>query len=70
MASPYLEVFRSPRIAAVMVLGFSSGLPLALTGSISASAVNPNALPTISSGTLQVGAGGTAGIATTAAGIT
>lgn len=33
MASPYLEVFRSPRIAAVMVLGFSSGLPLALTGS-------------------------------------
>ena len=33
MASPYLNVFRSPRIAAVLVLGFSSGLPLALTGS-------------------------------------
>ena len=33
MAAPYLEVFRSPRIAAVLVLGFSSGLPLALTGS-------------------------------------
>ena len=33
MASPYLEVFRSPRIAAVMLLGFASGLPLALTGS-------------------------------------
>jgi len=33
MASPYLDVFRSPRIAAVLVLGFSSGLPLALTGS-------------------------------------
>jgi PAT family beta-lactamase induction signal transducer AmpG len=32
MASPYLEVFRSPRIAAVLLLGFSSGLPLALTG--------------------------------------
>ncbi len=31
--SPYLEVFRSPRVAAVLVLGFSSGLPLALTGS-------------------------------------
>ena len=33
MASPYLEVFRSPRVAAILVLGFSSGLPLALTGS-------------------------------------
>ena len=33
MASPYTEVFRSPRVAAVLVLGFSSGLPLALTGS-------------------------------------
>lgn len=33
MASPYLEVFRSPRIAAVLMLGFASGLPLALTGS-------------------------------------
>lgn len=33
MASPYLELFKSPRIAAVMLLGFSSGLPLALTGS-------------------------------------
>jgi PAT family beta-lactamase induction signal transducer AmpG len=33
MPSPYLDVFRSPRIAAVLVLGFSSGLPLALTGS-------------------------------------
>ncbi len=32
MASPYLEVFRSPRIAAVLLLGFSSGLPLSLTG--------------------------------------
>src|SRR5579872_902020 len=28
-----LEVWRSPRLAAVLVLGFSSGLPLALTGS-------------------------------------
>jgi PAT family beta-lactamase induction signal transducer AmpG len=33
MPSPYLEAFRSPRLAAVLVLGFSSGLPLALTGS-------------------------------------
>ena len=33
MSSPYSEVFRSPRVAAVMVLGFASGLPLALTGS-------------------------------------
>lgn len=33
MSSPYLDVFRSPRIAAVLILGFSSGLPLALTGS-------------------------------------
>ncbi len=29
--SPYLQVFRSRRIAAVTLLGFSSGLPLALT---------------------------------------
>jgi PAT family beta-lactamase induction signal transducer AmpG len=33
MASPYLEIFRSPRIAVVALLGFTSGLPLALTGS-------------------------------------
>jgi PAT family beta-lactamase induction signal transducer AmpG len=33
MSSVYTEVFRSPRVAAVLVLGFSSGLPLALTGS-------------------------------------
>jgi PAT family beta-lactamase induction signal transducer AmpG len=33
VSSPYAEVFRSPRVAAVLVLGFSSGLPLALTGS-------------------------------------
>lgn len=32
-ASPYLEVFRNPRLAAVLLLGFSSGLPLSLTGS-------------------------------------
>ncbi len=32
MPSPYLEILRSPRIAAVLLLGFSSGLPLALTG--------------------------------------
>jgi PAT family beta-lactamase induction signal transducer AmpG len=32
-SSPYLEVFRSRRVAAVLVLGCSSGLPLALTGS-------------------------------------
>ena len=31
--NPYLEVFRSRRIAAVLLFGFSSGLPLALTGS-------------------------------------
>jgi len=30
--SPYLEVFRNPRVAVVLFLGFSSGLPLALTG--------------------------------------
>ena len=30
--SPYLEVFRSRRVAAVLLFGFSSGLPLALTG--------------------------------------
>ena len=33
MTSPYAQVFRSPRVAAVLILGFSSGLPLALTGS-------------------------------------
>lgn len=33
MTSPYALVFRSPRVAAVLILGFSSGLPLALTGS-------------------------------------
>ena len=33
MPSPYLEILRSPRIAAVLLLGFASGLPLALTGS-------------------------------------
>ncbi|OGA42975.1 MAG: muropeptide transporter AmpG [Betaproteobacteria bacterium RIFCSPLOWO2_12_FULL_63_13] len=33
MPSAYSEVFRSPRVAAVLVLGFASGLPLALTGS-------------------------------------
>ena len=32
MASPYLAILRSPRIAAILLLGFSSGLPLALTG--------------------------------------
>ena len=30
--SPYLQVFRSTRIAVIAFLGFSSGLPLALTG--------------------------------------
>ena len=30
-AADYLLVFRSPRIAAVLLLGFASGLPLALT---------------------------------------
>ena len=29
--APYLEVFRSPRVAAVLFLGFASGLPLALS---------------------------------------
>ncbi|MEW5745907.1 MAG: MFS transporter [Nitrospirota bacterium] len=29
--APYLEVFRSRRISAIMLFGFSSGLPLALT---------------------------------------
>jgi len=33
MTSRYVEVFKSPRIAAVLLMGFSSGLPLALTGS-------------------------------------
>ena len=33
MTGAYTEVFRSPRVAAILVLGFSSGLPLALTGS-------------------------------------
>jgi len=32
MPSPYLEVFRSRRLAVIFALGFSSGLPLALTG--------------------------------------
>ena len=32
MPSPYLEVFRRPRLAVILALGFSSGLPLALTG--------------------------------------
>ncbi|MGH8750207.1 MAG: AmpG family muropeptide MFS transporter [Burkholderiales bacterium] len=31
--NPYLEIFRSRRIAVVLLLGFSSGLPLALTSS-------------------------------------
>ena len=30
--SPYLQVFRSRRIAVITFLGFASGLPLALTG--------------------------------------
>ena len=33
MNQTYAAVFRSPRVAAVLILGFSSGLPLALTGS-------------------------------------
>lgn len=33
MSSPYVDVFKSPRIAAVLLLGFASGLPLSLTGS-------------------------------------
>src|SRR5207244_838972 len=32
MPSPYLEVFRSRNLAVILLLGFSSGLPLALTG--------------------------------------
>jgi PAT family beta-lactamase induction signal transducer AmpG len=32
MTSPYVEVFRSRRLAVILALGFSSGLPLALTG--------------------------------------
>jgi MFS transporter, PAT family, beta-lactamase induction signal transducer AmpG len=32
MPSSTLEVFRSPRLAVILALGFSSGLPLALTG--------------------------------------
>ncbi|HXZ54807.1 MAG TPA: MFS transporter [Burkholderiales bacterium] len=32
MASSYLDVFRSPRLAVILALGFSSGLPIALTG--------------------------------------
>jgi PAT family beta-lactamase induction signal transducer AmpG len=32
MNPAYREVLRSPRLAAILVLGFSSGLPLALTG--------------------------------------
>ncbi len=31
--TPYLQVFLSPRIAVMVFLGFSSGIPLALTGS-------------------------------------
>ncbi|MCC6345955.1 MAG: MFS transporter [Nitrospirales bacterium] len=30
--SPYLQIFRSRRISTILLLGFSSGLPLALTG--------------------------------------
>jgi PAT family beta-lactamase induction signal transducer AmpG len=30
--NPYVDVFRSRRVAAVLLLGFASGLPLALTG--------------------------------------
>ena len=30
--TPYLQVFRSRRVAVITFLGFSSGLPLALTG--------------------------------------
>jgi PAT family beta-lactamase induction signal transducer AmpG len=30
--TPYLQVFRSRKIAVITVLGFASGLPLALTG--------------------------------------
>jgi PAT family beta-lactamase induction signal transducer AmpG len=33
MPSPYLDALRSPRLAVILVLGFASGLPLALTGS-------------------------------------
>src|SRR5438552_17047810 len=32
MPSAYLEIFRRPRLAVILALGFSSGLPLALTG--------------------------------------
>ncbi|HTQ74005.1 MAG TPA: MFS transporter [Burkholderiales bacterium] len=32
MSSPYLSVFRSRRLAVILALGFSSGLPIALTG--------------------------------------
>jgi len=32
MTSAYFEVFRSRRLAVILALGFSSGLPLALTG--------------------------------------
>src|SRR5689334_21411144 len=32
MPSSTLEVYRSPRLAVILALGFSSGLPLALTG--------------------------------------
>lgn len=32
VSSPYLEVFRNRRIGVVLLLGFSSGLPLALSG--------------------------------------
>ena len=32
MASPYSAVFRDRNLAVILLLGFSSGLPLALTG--------------------------------------
>ena len=32
MTSPYIEIFRSRRLAVILALGFSSGLPIALTG--------------------------------------
>ena len=32
MTSPYVEVFRSRRLAVILALGFASGLPIALTG--------------------------------------
>jgi MFS transporter, PAT family, beta-lactamase induction signal transducer AmpG len=32
MTSPYIEIFRSRRLAVILALGFSSGLPIALAG--------------------------------------